>query len=217
MHRLANFKPLINEVLNMRMTLRLLSSIGVAILVSGSLRAQPSPSEWSSAPCSSVALGPSSNVSHIQRVFFLAGKNNTIQYKFFADEKCTLGLFSIVIKGGIELGRPVMGLEGTVDIKVAIDRVLFTLDSPRGSAAAKSCADGNFEVGVQRDVTESGCMFIKPKSACGVDHDIMKIKDGLATPGFRTADMCKPEGRPTTLQSAGVKYLQAFPQSPAPN
>jgi hypothetical protein len=90
-----------------------------------------------------------------------------------------------------------------------------TLDSPRGAPATRACADGKFEVGVQRDVTDAGCLFIKPKASCGVDYDIMKIKDGVATPGFRTGDMCKPEGRPTTLQSVGVKLIQAFPENAA--
>jgi hypothetical protein len=182
-----------------------------ALLRPGAALAQPAPSEWSSAPCSTVALGPGNNLSNIQRTFYLAGKNNTIQYRFFADDKCTQGLFSIVFKGPVEIGKPVAGVEGAVEVKVGFDRVLFTLDSPRGASAAKGCGDGAFEVGVQRDVTDGGCLFVKPKAACGVDHDIMKIKDGMATPGFRTADMCKPEGRPTSLQSVGAKFLQQFP------
>jgi hypothetical protein len=173
----------------------------------------PPVTEWSSAPCSSVALGPSQNVSHVQRIFLLAGKENTIQYKFFGDDKCVASLFTIVIKGSVELGKPVANVEGAVEVKVGFDRVFFTLDSPRGAPATRACADGKFEVGVQRDVTEAGCLFIKPKASCGVDYDIMKIKDGLATPGFRTGDMCKPEGRPTTLQSVGVRLIQAFPDN----
>jgi hypothetical protein len=177
----------------------------------------PPVTEWSSAPCSSVALGPSQNVSHIQRIFLLAGKENTIQYKFFGDDKCVASLFTIVIKGSVELGKPVANAndatEGAVEVKVGFDRVFFTLDSPRGAPATRACADGKFEVGVQRDVTEAGCLFIKPKASCGVDYDIMKIKDGVATPGFRTGDMCKPEGRPTSLQSVGVKLIQAFPDN----
>jgi hypothetical protein len=188
----------------------LLSPLGASVAL-----AQPAPSEWSSAPCSNVALGPGTNLSNIQRTFFLAGKNNTIQYRFFADDKCTMGLFSIVFKGGVEIGKPVEGVEGAVEVKVGFDRVLFTLDSPRGGPASKGCGDGQFEVGVQRDVTESGCLFVKPKALCGVDYDIMKIKDGMATPGFRTADMCKPEGRPNTLQAVGAKFLQQFPVPPA--
>ena len=184
-------------------------------LAAGLSIAQPAPSEWSSAPCSTVALGPGTNLSNVQRTFFLAGKSNTIQYRFFADDKCTMGLFSIVFKGGVEIGKPVVGVEDAVEVKVGFDRVLFTLDSPRGGPAARGCGDGQFEVGVQRDVTESGCLFVKPKAACGIDYDIMKIKDGMATPGFRTANMCVPEGRPTALQSTGARFLQQFPVPPA--
>jgi hypothetical protein len=192
---------------------RILQSLLFLLLGSqgaGLVLAQPAPSEWSSAPCSTVALGPGTNLSNIQRTFNLAGKSNTIQYRFFADDKCTFGLFSFVLKGSIEIGQPVAGVEGAVEVNVGLERVLFTLDSPRGAPAAKGCGDGQFEVGVQRDVTESGCLFFKPKAACGVDYDIMKIKDGMATPGFRTGNMCKPEGRPTSLQSTGARFLQQF-------
>ena len=199
----------------MKKLLQFIFCVTLSAMGAGAAFAQPAPSEWSSAPCSTVALGPGGNLSNIQRTFYLAGKNNTIQYRFFADDKCTLGLFSVVIKGGVEIGKPVAGVEGAVDVKVDFDRVLFTLDSPRCAAAAKGCGDGNFEVGVQRDVTDSGCLFVNPKAQCGVDYDIMRIKDGMATPGFRSADMCKPEGRPTALQSIGAKFLQQFPVTPA--
>jgi hypothetical protein len=191
--------------------LKFVSTMCMGFLSVSTFAQTPSMTEWTSAPCSSVALGPTQNVSHVQRIFLLGGKDNTIQYKFFGDDKCVAGLFTITIKGSVELGKPVPNVEGAVEVRVGFDRVLFTLDSPRGGPATKGCADGNFEVGVQRDVTEAGCLFIKPKASCGVDYDIMKIKDGIAIPGFRTGDMCKPEGRPTTLQAVGVKLLQSFP------
>jgi hypothetical protein len=199
----------------MKRILQVLLCVILGPLGYGVALAQPAPSEWSSAPCSSLALGPGANVSNIQRTFFLAGKSNSIQYRFFADDKCTMGLFSIVIKGSVDIGKPVADVEGAVEVKVGFERVLFTLDSPRGGPAAKGCGDGQFEIGVQRDVTESGCLFIKPKATCGADYDIMRIKDGMATPGFRTGDRCKPEGRPTALQSTGAKFLQQFPVAPA--
>jgi hypothetical protein len=199
----------------MKRLLQSLFTLLLSWLAMGLANAQPAPSEWSSAPCSTVALGPGSNLSNIQRTFNLAGKSNTIQYRFFADDKCTLGLFTFVLKGGIDIGKPVADVEGAVEVNVALERVLFTLDSPRGGPAAKGCGDGQFELGVQRDVTESGCLFIKPKATCGVDYDIMKIKDGMATPGFRTANMCKPEGRPTALQTTGARFLQQFAVPPA--
>jgi hypothetical protein len=181
--------------------------------VSNFASAQTAPiTEWSSAPCSSVVLGPTQNISHIQRVFLLTGKENTIQYKFFGDDKCVASLFTIVIKGTVEFGKPIATIDGAMEVKVGFDRVFFTLDSLRGTPATRACADGKFEVGVQRDVTEAGCLFIEPKASCGVDYDIMRIKDGVATPGFRTGDMCRPEGRPTSLQAVGVRLLQTFPE-----
>jgi len=61
--------------------------------------AQEGRSEWSSAPCSSVALGPGEEVSHLQRVFLLGETEYTIQYKYFSDAQCKLPMYSFVFKG----------------------------------------------------------------------------------------------------------------------
>jgi hypothetical protein len=167
-------------------------------------------SEFSSAPCSSLALGPTNEISHLQRIYLFKDTVQTTQYKFYADDKCTQPLYSFVFKGFVEMGKPVAALPDTVEVKVIFKRILFTLDSPRGAKAAAQCADGKFDVGVQRDVSKSECLFMKPIKSCGFDYDIVKIKDGVATPGFRTANMCKPSGRPTQLQGAGANFVQQF-------
>ncbi len=172
--------------------------------------AQNGPSEWTSAPCTSLALGPTQDISHVQRIYLFGPQGHTTQYKFFADGQCRQPLYSFVFIGGVEMGGPVKDVADAVEAKVTFSKILFTLDSPRGAQAAKQCADGKFEVAVQRDVSGSSCLFMKPVQSCGVDYDIVKIKDGMATPGFRTADMCKPEGRPTKLQSVGANFLQQF-------
>jgi hypothetical protein len=172
--------------------------------------AQEGPSEWSSAPCSTLALGPGEEVSHLQRIFLLGEIEYTIQYKYFADAQCQLPLYHMIFKGTSNTTGKSKTLADTLEVIVKLDRVLFTLDSPRGALAAKACADGKFEVGVQRDVSDSACLHIKSKSSCGVDYEIVKIKDGIATPGFRTSNMCTPEGRPTKLQAIGAKFVQQF-------
>ncbi len=172
--------------------------------------AQDGPTEFSSAPCSSLALGPTDEVVHLRRTYLLQGAEQTTQYRFFADENCTLPMYTMVFQGGIALGDPVPGLQDTVEATVRFDRVLFTLDSPRGAAAAAECGDGQFEIGIQRDVSDDHCLFMQPRGDCGFDYDVVQILNGVATPGFRTADMCAPEGRPTRLQSAGATFVEQF-------
>ena len=174
-------------------------------------QAQPQgPSEWTSAPCTSLALGPTQEISHLQRIYLLGADGHTTQYKFFADAQCLKPLYSFVFKGKVEMGAPAVGVADTMQARVSFERILFTLDSPRGASAAAQCADGKFTVGVQRDVSDSNCLFMKSVKSCGIDYDIVRIKDGMATPGFRTVDMCKPEGRPAQLQTIGAKFLEQF-------
>jgi hypothetical protein len=172
--------------------------------------AQSGPAEFSSAPCSSLAIGPTQEISHVQRIYLFKGTEQTTQYKYFADSDCTKPMYSFVFKGQFEMGKPVVGLLDTVEAKVIFKRTLFTLDSPRGAKLAKQCADGKFDIGVQRDVSAYRCLFMKPIASCGFDFDIVRIKDGIATPGFRTSNMCTKKGRPTQLQSAVAKFVEQF-------
>jgi hypothetical protein len=180
------------------------------LVISSTPLAQNGPTEFSSAPCSSVALGPTDEISHLQRIYLFKGTEQTTQYKYFADAACTKPMFSFVFKGKVELGAPVAGMTDTVEAKVTFTRTLFTVDSPRGLAGAKACADGVFDVGVQRDVSAFDCLFMKPIATCGLDYDIVRMKDGVAIPGFRTSNMCTPAGRPTKIQTVGAKFLEQF-------
>jgi hypothetical protein len=190
--------------------LTLAFSLLVSFNTSDRALAQNGPAEFSSAPCSSLALGPGDEISHLQRIYLFKGTQQTTQYKFFADAECTKPMFSFVFQGQVEMGAPVVGLADTVEAKVTFTRTLFTLDSPRGAVAAKACANGKFDVGVQRNVSAYSCLFMKPITRCGLDFDIVRIKDGVATPGFRTANMCTAKGRPTRLQSTGARFVEQF-------
>ena len=183
---------------------------GLAAALPDPSAAQDGPVEFTSAPCSTLALGPGDDISHLVRIYLFQGAVQTTQYKFYADPDCTKPLYSFVFKGGVELGEPVAGLADTVEAKVTFERVLFTLDSPRGRPAADACGDGEFEVGVQRDVSDTTCLFMQPVDDCGFDFDIVQMKDGVATPGFRTANMCTPEGRPVQLQTEGARFSEQF-------
>jgi hypothetical protein len=192
------------------MRLQIIASLMALTCIGTPAVAQEGPVEFSSLPCSSLALGPTNEISHVQRIYAFKGTEQTTQYKFFADGKCTKPLHSFVFKGKVEMGNPVKGLADTVEAKVTFERVLFTVDSPRGLKSAAACSDGKFDVGVQRDVSEATCFFMQPIKSCGFDYDIVRIKDGIATPGFRTANMCTPDGRPKKLQDAGASFVEQF-------
>jgi hypothetical protein len=195
-------------MLNRLLTLTL--TILLSIMATDRAFAQNGPAEFSSAPCETLALGPTDEISHLQRIYLFQGTVQTTQYKFFSDAECTRPMFSFVFTGTVEMGNPVASLPDTVEAKVTFTRTLFTLDSPRGMAAASTCADGRFEVGIQRDVSAFTCLFMRPIASCGLDYDIVRIRDGVATPGFRTENMCSPAGRPTQLQSSGARFVEQF-------
>ena len=73
---------------------------------------------------------------------------------------------------------------------------------------------GKWEVGLERDVSGTGCQSLgfKPLAECSVDHDIAQIKNDVLFPGIRPepdkGDMCTPARRPTSLQPTGAKRVQ---------
>ena len=63
-----------------------------------------------------------------------------------------------------------------------------------------SCGAAEWEIGVEQEVTETGCVFIPSSSECPVEHDLVSLTDGLLTLGERTEDMCDTV-RPANLST----------------
>ncbi|MEO5730153.1 MAG: hypothetical protein ABI134_20110, partial [Byssovorax sp.] len=63
------------------------------------------------------------------------------------------------------------------------------------------CGEGPYTLGEPVVTSKTGCLFLKPITACPADYDITKIEDDRFYNGVRTADMCTPAGRPTALNT----------------
>lgn len=161
----------------------------------------PAPAHYRSPGCDNVALGPDDRLVAIQRDYLVWPGKHSTRYTFFADDRCRIGLFTFQLEGRSRT-RGTASVPGAVAVDVHFDRVLLTVHAYEALPQVAACGSKRWQVGVQQDVTRTGCLFIKPRRSCGIDHDILAIDEERMVPGFRTADMCRPEGRPARLQTA---------------
>jgi hypothetical protein len=168
------------------------------------------PLHFRSASCDTLVIAPNTPPSHIRRDFLIypkLGRHNVV-YSYFADAKCKKPLMTFNLSGRVTSGEALANIPGAIKTDVYFDRVLVTPESPQGVALVEKCGKGGWEVGVQQDVTETGCLLIYPKASCGVDMDIVKVANGVLTPGVRKQNMCTEAGRPTKLQSIGAPMVK---------
>ena len=172
--------------------------------------ANSAPLHFRTASCDTLVIAPNTPPSHIRRDFLIypkEGRHNVV-YSYFADAKCNKPLMTFNMSGRVTSGEAIANIPGAIKTDVFFDRVLVTPESPQGVALVEKCGKGGWEVGVQQDVTETGCLLIQPKASCGVDMDIVRVAKGVLTPGVRKENMCTEAGRPTKLQAIGAPMVK---------
>jgi hypothetical protein len=121
----------------------------------------------------------------------------------YADAACTTKFFSIGNESRRTVGKPVAGVAGAFELDVAFQKLFAVAHSPAAAAQLRSasCGTGDFAVDVEKDVTQSGCLFFQPISACGFDYDIVKVEGDKLYNGVRGEDQCVVAGRPKSLNA----------------
>lgn len=167
-----------------------------------STKAAVEPLHYRSVSCDVTALGPGPEISNFIRDYLVYPDRHSTRYSFFADPDCRSPLFTFQLSGRSVDRGPSAVVSGARSVDAYFDRVLLTVENRAALPLIAGCGRRAWEVGVQQDITKTGCLFLKPRASCGLDHDLLQIDDKSMVPGFRTLNMCKPEGRPTRLQSA---------------
>jgi Adenomatosis polyposis coli down-regulated 1 len=191
------------------------AAIFLSVCMAGVAEAQPPTApfteqdlvgEWDSGPCATYVRGPDQSETYIRRQYLFTRTHYNVRYRFFADRECKRATVTAHVSGRYTLGPRVATAPDAREVDVYFDRVLMTADSPEALPRLEKCGARTWEVGVQQDVTENGCLNFKPKAACGMDYDIVSITGDVLYPGFRSANMCVKDGRPTKNQTtAGAR------------
>ncbi len=127
------------------------------------------------------------------------------RYTFYADQQCQQPAYSFLISYTIELGAVSQTQPDTREALVVFDKLSIRPDSDAGLAVLRDCEAT--VIGQDYDVTLSGCAAVGLKSTteCIGDYELLKvIPNESFAPGFRTQNMCTPEGRAIKTQDSAA-------------
>ncbi len=160
---------------------------------------------WVSATCEALPQ-PDGSTMYFQRDFDIADSDWAIDGTLFADAACTTKVFTLSIEGGYRILRPSAVVDGAWDAEFDRDRIGLTVFYD-GFRTMLGGACGELELGVEKDVTASGCAFIPSSSACEAEHDLISLRGDDLYFGQRPADgdMCSAPKRPRALTTASVR------------
>lgn len=162
---------------------------------------------WASPSCEAIDNADGSK-SYVQRNFQLTEETWTLNLDAFGDAGCSFKLFTARVGGPYTLEKDSEKVAGATEGNFAFREQAFTahvedLATMLGNA---KCGTGTWKVGEEQSTASTGCLFFRPTSACGMDHDVIKVEGNQLFFGARPADndMCSADKRPTALVSLPV-------------
>lgn len=119
----------------------------------------------------------------------------------FGDAACTAPLFATGNASVRTVGASVAA-PGAYELDIAFQKLFVT---PLASGAIPILAGAgcgtDLAVGVEKDISATGCLFFKPIANCAGDYDIVKVSGDDLFNGVRGGDQCVPAGRPKELNA----------------
>jgi uncharacterized protein YceK len=162
---------------------------------------------WTSAVCESMPNADGSK-TYFKRIFDMTETNWALKFETFGDEGCTARLFTARFEGPYTLLKDSDKVAGATEGNFVFAKHYMTAHA-QGVAdwfQSAKCGAAQWKVGEEQETSTTGCVFLRPVSACGTDHDIVKVEGNQLFFGQRPADgdMCSPDKRPTALTPVAV-------------
>lgn len=162
---------------------------------------------WTSAVCESMP-NPDGSKTYFKRIFDLTEKDWALKFETFGDAGCTARLFTARFEGPYTLLKDSEKVAGTTEGNFVFARHYMTahVQPVADWFQGAKCGTGTWKVGEEQETSTTGCVFLRPVTACGTDHDIVKVEGNQLFFGQRPADgdMCTPDKRPTALTPVAV-------------
>jgi hypothetical protein len=163
---------------------------------------------WTSAVCEAMPANPDGSRTYFKRRFTLTEREWKLNFETFGDAGCTARLFTARFEGPYSLGKDSEKVAGATEGDFAFGRTFMTahVQPVADWFQGAKCGTGAWKVGEEQETSATGCVFLKPVTACGMDHDVVKVEGDRLFFGQRPADndMCTPDKRPTALTAVAV-------------
>jgi hypothetical protein len=129
-----------------------------------------------------------------------------IAYTQYADEDCRIKVLTAVLSGVYESSGPSGRLPDATDVTFRFSRKALTVYDLRllDTLNRDACGKRRWRLGVEQDVTSTGCLWIESVAACPQEYDLVNIDDGRLFLGERPAagsNMCAASRRPERLRT----------------
>ena len=162
---------------------------------------------WTSAVCESMP-NPDGSKTYFQRHFTMTEKDWTLHFNAFGDPGCSVKLFTARVEGPYTLVKDSEKVAGATEANFGFGRHYMTayVQPIADWFQGARCGTQPWKLGEEQETSNTGCVFFKPVSACGLDHDVVKVDGKQLFFGQRPADndMCTEGKRPMALTQVAV-------------
>jgi adenomatous polyposis coli down-regulated (APCDD)-like protein len=163
---------------------------------------------WTSAVCEAMAPNPDGSRTYFKRVFDIQETTWSLKFEAFGDAGCTARLFTARFEGPYTLVKDSEKVAGATEANFGFGRHYMTahVQPVADWFQGAKCGTQPWKVGEEQETSATGCVFLRPVTACGMDHDVVKVQGNELFFGKRPADndMCTPDKRPTQLTPVAV-------------
>jgi hypothetical protein len=132
---------------------------------------------WKSSACETVDDG-----TFQRRTYRIAANGVFADWTRYSSPRCTAGteLMTLRMGGSSKLDRLSKIVDYAAEIRVFVDeKAIVPLSDAGLERLGKACPSANWKIGVERDVTTSGCEgLVPPRATCPVEYDLTRLKSG---------------------------------------
>jgi len=188
---------------------RMLKTLGLAAVMGALVGCEPAPhpselaGAWSSPKCESFS-NPDGSKNYVRRRFVNTDKTWEVVATAFGDANCTAGdeFLKFRVGGTFTLGAASQAAPGAREGSFNMDHKFITAMNATAAQFLGSMNCGDFQAGVERDVSANGCLTVPADSVCKTQYDIVKVDGDTLAFGVEPAgpaSICTPADRPTQL------------------
>lgn len=150
-------------------------------------------------------------------LFVFLAREWALEFAQYSDAACTMPSLRAFFQGRYRLTGPSSAVSGAhhADFEFSIKRLTLYDDGLLAQANRGACGHRAWTRGREEDVSQTGCLWVVPVSACPQEFDLVKVDDERLFLGERPPagqNLCREDRRARALRSLPlVRRIQGSP------